>query len=228
MTLVCAQRHRESYPVHSGSSSKTYEVTMFRDNELPACKCVGFMTKRNKNANIVGGGYSGAGTGLAKTTAAWCKHLQEVKDTTCDWEQQPGQQAQVVCPKCGGPVIDKSARRLPPGRGSVSPAMVPAATPARSALGAVRRTPKPKPATPPALPDPKSLITMMQDLAGTPADAPVKTKPSPEQARKTFEQITGKVAPAPEPTKPAPKAKPEPATDIDAAAAELARLLQGA
>lgn len=202
MTLVCAQRHREYYPVGSGSSSRVYPVKMFLPNELPSCTCTGFMTKRNKNANIIGGGYAGAGAGLAKQTAAWCKHLDEVKRTTCDWQGARGER-QLQCPQCGGPVVDDATKRLPAGRGPVVPGVgtLPVMTTAA--------TPKKRAARTPKAADPKALIKMMQELA---ADTTPKASVDPAKARKTFEQITGKAAPD--------------LSDPDVAADELAKLLE--
>lgn len=177
VTLVCQQRHREYFPVQ-GSAKKPYIVKMFQDNALPECNCVGFMTKRNKNANLIGGGFAGAGTGLAKQTAAWCKHLEEVKQKTCAWEGKPNEK-QVQCPQCGGPVVQKTAARAP-GHGviGVTQAYSPPAKPRKVTKKA-------------ALPDPSALIKMAQELAGVEPTAP---KPATrEQARKTFESITGKV-----------------------------------
>lgn len=120
--LRCAQMHRDHFPVRSSSTTahKTYTVRMFREDELPTCTCTGFMTKRNRNANLAGGGFPGAGAGLARTTPAWCKHLEEVKRTTCDWQQAPGEPAPASCPRCGGPVVETDAPLLPAGRGPVS------------------------------------------------------------------------------------------------------------
>ena len=118
--LRCAQMHRDHYPVGSSSSAKTYTVTMFRGDELPACTCTGFMTKRNRNANLAGGGFPGAGAGLARTTPAWCKHLEEVRNATCAWEQATEETAPESCPRCGGPVVESTSPLLPAGRGPVS------------------------------------------------------------------------------------------------------------
>lgn len=227
MTLVCAQRHREYYGPIQGSGKKPYIITMFRDNELPTCTCTGFMTKRNKNANIIGGGYAGAGTGKAKQTAAWCKHLELIKDETCDWESKPGEK-QLQCPKCGGPVVDKTAKRLPAGRGKGGFAGLVAA----NANALVRKTAPGKPlssgmkkAAPKKLPKPDDLMAMAKELAG---DVDTTPEPPKSRAAKTFEQITGK------------KAKPEvavtidttgvtkPAKDAAAAASALAQLLERA
>lgn len=230
--LKCAQAHREHYPVASSSSSrKIYPVKMFRSNELPSCICTGFMTKRNKNANIIGGGFAGAGAGLARSTAAWCKHLEEVKNTTCDWEQKPGESYQLQCPKCGGPVIDSAAPRLPAGRGRVQPHEILAlraqtGATARAQLPTVRQLPRKAAAKKAAakLPDPQALIKIAQELAAdvekdSADDPPVKST----TVKKTtaFERITGKKA-APT-TAPADKK-----TDPDAAAAALAALLKKA
>lgn len=216
MSLVCAQRHRDHYPVQ-GSARKPYTVRMFRPNELPSCTCTGFMTKRNKNANQIGGGFVGAGAGLAKTTAAWCKHLKQIKETTCDWMQQPGQQRQLQCPQCGGPVVDSASPRLAPGLGPVTPSAVPA-----------QRTPATKPrrvvtkkAAPPALPDPKVLIQMARELQAQSDADDSQPAPAPTPSGNSmFEKITGKSGGQ-------PKSKPK-STDATTAAAQLAALLKDA
>lgn len=209
MMLRCAQMHREYFPVGSSSSSKVYRVKMFRPNQLPECDCVAFKVKRNKNANAIGGGYTGAGSGLANTTAAWCKHLQQVKDITCDWEQPPGSQAQLQCPKCGGFVVDTAQPLLGPGLGRVHQpptTSIPTAT--------VARTPRKAAAKKVAPPDPTAIIAIMRDLAkdSTPASsAPTEVKDDPVAKLKA---ITAKKA-----------AKKVDASD---AAAELAKLLDNA
>lgn len=109
MTVKCAQMMKPFFPVPSSSSNKTYNVIMFHKDRLPACSCVGFQTRRNKNANQVGGGYAGAGKGLAKQVTAWCKHLEKVSRDTCQWELRPGEIEPDNCPRCGGPVLDDEA-----------------------------------------------------------------------------------------------------------------------
>jgi hypothetical protein len=139
--LHCAQMHRDHYPVRSGSSTRTYLVTLFRPDELPACTCISFATRRNKEANRLGGGLPGAGAGLAYKAKVSCKHIDEVRATTCTWQAQ-GEDAPGSCPRCGGPVVEETAPRLPAGRGPVTPE-TPASQPEVPATERAQERPRP-------------------------------------------------------------------------------------
>lgn len=187
MPLACSQWHRQYYEVPSGSSSKVYRVKMHpQTTPLPECNCTGFMTKRNKNANAIGGGYAGAGAGLAKKTFAWCKHLEEVKTTVCDWQQAPGEATPRSCPKCGEPVVDAKSPLLAPFRlGGAWATAVPIPTP----------MPRVKSSTMPGPPDAAvrdRLVALARKLKSE-QDAPPKgdenldTKAAAEELRKLLE-----------------------------------------
>jgi hypothetical protein len=114
----CKQMTSEFYPVASDTNAdKVYEVRLWTPGVLPSCTCVGFATKRTKLANQLGGGTPGAGKGLAKGTAAWCKHLTYVEKTVCHWEQKTDADFSFdgTCPKCGGPVVDDNDVSTPTG-----------------------------------------------------------------------------------------------------------------
>jgi hypothetical protein len=66
------------------------------------------MTKRNKNANAIGGGFAGAGAGLAHQTPAWCKHLEQVQQNVCGWQSKPKDKPVEVCPNCKSDTVPQT------------------------------------------------------------------------------------------------------------------------
>lgn len=113
MTIRCSQMAKPFYEVPSSSGSKKYRVVLFQDGVLPSCTCTGFMTKRNKNANIAGGGFAGAGTGLSGQVTAWCRHLDTLQKTICQWRlTDENAIPPSACPACGGPVVDDNGKTV--------------------------------------------------------------------------------------------------------------------
>lgn len=92
----CQQMEQNCWLVPSDSKpSKKYTVTAFK-GEPPTCTCVAFAIGRNRGKSNKRG---------AKPGRAWCKHIEYVYDTVCQWDSdsdkvqlEPG-----VCPMCGGP-----------------------------------------------------------------------------------------------------------------------------
>jgi hypothetical protein len=98
---------------YQGSAKKPYRVVLFQKGVIPSCTCVSYKTRLNKNANLAGGGFKGAGTGLAGSVTAWCKHLEHFSKTVCQWELTDEHAiAPASCPRCNGPVIDDDGKAV--------------------------------------------------------------------------------------------------------------------
>lgn len=90
----CEQMTHGSYQVPSDSQArKFYTVTAF-GGVPPTCTCVAFAIGRNRTKST---------KSSSKQGEAWCKHIEYIFDTTCQWDSgsdivqtQPG-----VCPSCG-------------------------------------------------------------------------------------------------------------------------------
>jgi hypothetical protein len=95
---LCEERARNSYPVMSDTSTKTYTVTLF--NGPPTCTCMAYAMGKNRAVSTKPG---------AKPGKAWCKHIDRMYGIICDWtsDQQDEYTAGPLpeCPKCGNAAI---------------------------------------------------------------------------------------------------------------------------
>lgn len=101
----CDQMNKTEFVVESSSSTKEYRVRAFLpDDEPPTCDCVAFAISRNRD-----GGKNHGGKG-------WCKHLEQIMDETCTWQDGIEPEPQTipgVCPRCGGSASEADATVLP-------------------------------------------------------------------------------------------------------------------
>lgn len=101
----CDQMNKTEFSVESSSSSKEYRVRAYLpDDDPPTCDCVAFAISRNRD-----GGKNHGGKG-------WCKHIDQVMNTTCSWQDGIDPEPQTipgVCPRCGGSASESMATVLP-------------------------------------------------------------------------------------------------------------------
>lgn len=101
----CNDMNQTEFVVESSSSTKKYRVRAFLPlDEPPTCDCVAFAISRNRD-----GGKNHGGTG-------WCKHIQQVMDNACTWQEGIDPEPQTipgVCPRCGDAASDQQAVVLP-------------------------------------------------------------------------------------------------------------------
>lgn len=101
----CDQISSTEFSVESSSSSKEYRVRCFLpDGEAPTCTCPAFAISRNRD-----GGKNHGGVG-------WCKHIDEVMASTCQWQDGISDEEQTipgVCPLCGGSTSESAPLVLP-------------------------------------------------------------------------------------------------------------------
>jgi hypothetical protein len=95
---MCAQMDQSVFMIKSETDpNKTYVVTYFTERQPHHCTCPAF---RNKKRWVNDSSWM-------KRNYGWCKHLEQVDRTTCQWHEQYGEAQEIsgTCPLCQGPTV---------------------------------------------------------------------------------------------------------------------------
>lgn len=101
----CDQMNQTEFSIESSSSTKKYRVRAFLPKaDPPTCDCIAFAISRNRDGGKNHGGHG------------WCKHIDQVLASTCQWQEGVSPEPQTipgVCPVCGGTASDAEVTVLP-------------------------------------------------------------------------------------------------------------------